>query len=449
MSVPLINKVCELIVSSRTLSGREQAECALAFEDTLAVAYAGWHEPVVQALLPLYDGQCATLLNGKAASSTEHAAFIHAVAGHALDYDDVHLLSVTHPSVVIVPAILALVDARPALACRAMASYAVGIAVNIALGRVMGFSHYEKGWHATSTIGPLAAAAALAHLLGLDAQGARRALSLSASQAGGLQVNFGTMAKPVQAGLAASAAVRSALMAEAGVSAASDVFAQRGFFDLYGGTDNSTDPNSVPVDIELTSLSRKLYPCCYATHRMIAAALDVRGQLPKHQIPDDALIMVTVPYGLLRPLQIVDPRTGMEAKFCAAYVIALALVQGRVELSDFEDGAVARPVIRELMLRVELTEEALQGEIPIGIDHGQVGLEIRVGEAVLASTEIRHYPGSAAQPVTELEMNNKITDCLARYQGHDNSGPTLETFREKLHQKIGFAVETDHPTLIQ
>ncbi|MDA9096016.1 MmgE/PrpD family protein [Porticoccaceae bacterium] len=437
----LIDKICKLVITPRTLSAREQTEIVLAFEDTLAVSHAGWHEPVVQALLPLYRGDRVNLLNGEAALSMEHAAFLHAVAGHALDYDDVHLLSVTHPSVVIVPAILAVVEERPALAGRAMYSYAVGVAVNIALGRVMGFSHYEKGWHATSTIGALAGAAALSYLLGFDEAGTRRALSLSASQAGGLQVNFGTMAKPVQAGQAASAAVRSALMAEARVSAADDVFAQSGFFDLYGGADKSADPNKVPVDIELTSLSRKLYPCCYATHRMIAAALGARGQLPKNRIPDDALIIVTVPYGLMRPLQIVDPRTGMEAKFCAAYIIALALIQGRVGLSDFEDAAVTRPEIRELMTQVELTEEPLQGEVPIGIDHGQVHLTIRMGAQVLASSEIRHYPGSADQPVTDTEMNNKIGDCLARYQLNNKAGPTLEAFRDSVRQMIGLGFE--------
>ena len=48
------------------------------------------------------------LLDGSTAPTAEHAALVTATAGHALDYDDVHLDSTTHPSVVIVPALLAM-----------------------------------------------------------------------------------------------------------------------------------------------------------------------------------------------------------------------------------------------------------------------------------------------------------------------------------------------------
>src|SRR5690606_10713371 len=107
--------------------------------------------------------------------------------GHALDYDDVHLVSVTHPSVVIVPALLAVAARSPDLAERVLPAFAVGVAVNVTLGRALGFSHYDKGWHATSTIGPIAGAAALAHLLGLDDTRTRHAVALAAAQCGGLQ----------------------------------------------------------------------------------------------------------------------------------------------------------------------------------------------------------------------------------------------------------------------
>ena len=72
------------------------------------------------------------------------------------------------------PALLAVADARPGLEKRMAQAFAIGVAVNVALGRVMGFSHYNKGWHATSTLGPIATAAALAHLLSLDEGRTRR-----------------------------------------------------------------------------------------------------------------------------------------------------------------------------------------------------------------------------------------------------------------------------------
>ena len=55
---------------------------------------------------PVYRGDVAPLIDGTKASSVEHAALIHATAGHALDYDDVQLETVSHPSVPVVPALL-------------------------------------------------------------------------------------------------------------------------------------------------------------------------------------------------------------------------------------------------------------------------------------------------------------------------------------------------------
>ena len=222
----------------------------------------------------------APLLDGTFASSIEHAALIHGDACHALDYDDVELTGVTHPSVPIVPALLAVAADRPALTARVIPAYAVGLGVNIALGRVFGFSHYDKGWHATSTFGPLSTAAALAHLLRLDRVRTRHALAIAAAQAGGMQRNFGAMAKPLQAGLASAAGVRSALLAEAGLTGDADIFGPRGYLHLYAGAEPGDDPATVPIEIDLHTLSRKLYPCCYMNHRLISAGFAAREQLP-------------------------------------------------------------------------------------------------------------------------------------------------------------------------
>ena len=86
--------------------------------------------------------------------------------------------------------------------------------VEAVLGAVMNPSHYEHGWHCTSTIGTIGAAATAARILGLDAEGTTRALSIAASEASGLKENFGTMVKPLQGGLAARNGVLAALLAK-------------------------------------------------------------------------------------------------------------------------------------------------------------------------------------------------------------------------------------------
>lgn len=438
MAEAFIRQICDVVTGPVALSAADEGAALLAFEDTMAVAHAGWHEPVTQALLPLYRGAGApapgaALLDGSAAVNAESAALLHATAGHALDYDDVHLVSVTHPSVVIVPALLALLGRDPALAPRALPAFAVGVGVNIALGRVLGFSHYDKGWHATSTIGPVAGAAAAAHLLGLDAAATRRALALAAAQSGGLQRNFGTMAKPVQAGFAAAAAVRAALMAEAGVSGADDIFGPRGFFDLHGGPEPGEDPAAVAILPDARSLSRKLFPCCYMTHRIIEAGLRVHAQLGAAP-PADVAITLDVPFGTMRPLHVTDPRTGLEAKFCAGYTLAAALVQGRVGLRDFEDDTVGRPAIRALMGRITITEDRLEGDMPVGIAHGAVRLALRQGNASLAEAEVHHFPGSPDAPADATRIAAKLADCLDLYTRRGGGPLSTDTFRADLRR---------------
>jgi 2-methylcitrate dehydratase PrpD len=441
MSNSLMDQICALVASAHQLDEGQQQEALTAFEDTFAVALAGWHEPVVQKVLPLYNipAGATRLIDRTSVTSAEHAAFIHAVAGHALDYDDVHLVSVTHPSVVIAPAILAIVDARPNLAERALTAFALGVGVNIALGRALGFSHYDKGWHATSTIGGIAGAAALSHLLRLDATQTRHALALAAPQAGGLIANFGTMAKPVQAGFAAAAAVRAALMAEAGVTGATDIFAQRGFLDLYSGPVEGTALSEIVVELDTQSLSRKLFPCCYLTHRMIGAGIDLHAQL-NGRIPADAVIDVDVPFGGMRPLHVLDPQTGLQGKFCAAYTIAAALLQGHVGLADFEDAAVQRAPIRAVMNQVRIHEEKLQGDMPVGIDNGVIRLAIRQEGTMLATTEVTDYPGSPADPATSAQIDAKLTDCLAHYSRSASKCVSLSAFRADLRRRLGLAV---------
>lgn len=438
MAEAFIQRICDVVTGPIALSADDARGALLAFEDTIAVAYAGWQEPVTQALLPIYrstDAQSgAPLLDGTHALSAEHAALVHATAGHALDYDDVHLVSVTHPSVVIVPALLALLEGDPSLAPRALPAFAAGVGVNIALGRVLGFSHYDKGWHATSTIGSIAGAAAAAHLLGFDEPATRRALALAAAQAGGLQRNFGTMAKPVHAGLAAAAAVRSALMAGAGVTGADDVFGPRGFFDLYAGPVAGDDPASVAILPDTRSLSRKLFPCCYQTHRIIEAGLRAHAELGPP--PADVVVELQVPFGNMRPLHVTDPRTGLEAKFCATYTLAAALVQGRVDLTDFEDDAVGRPAIGALMDRITITEDRLEGDMPVGIEHGSVRLVLRQGNACLAEADVRHFPGSPDAPADEAQIASKVADCLDLYTRRGGVPLAADDFRANLRRLV-------------
>ena len=139
-----------------------------------------------------------------------------------MDFDDYDLASVSHPSAVLVPALIALGEERCASGSEILDAYIVGLEVIARVGMAVNMSHYALGWHATATIGAIGAAAACARIMNLNAEEIANAISLATSMASGYKSQFGTMAKPVHAGLAAKSGVIAAAMGAAGITASSD-----------------------------------------------------------------------------------------------------------------------------------------------------------------------------------------------------------------------------------
>ena len=213
--------------------------------DTVAVAVAARAHPIGDLLGGLSEAEA------------------WAVLAHVLDFDDLHMESTSHVSAVCVPAVLAAGgDAR---------AYLAGAGVMARLGMALGWPHYAAGWHATCTAGAPAAAAGAAVALGLGADEVATAIALAVPAAGGVQRAFGTAAKALQVGAAAQAGVRAARLAAAGASA--DPRALDQWLALVGGQAEhlSLDGPAVPG-----GLAVKLFPCCYALQRPIAASACAR-----------------------------------------------------------------------------------------------------------------------------------------------------------------------------
>ena len=434
MTSRFMQRAVDLIVSTPPQPIEALPFARLAFEDTLAVGFAGWAEPVARGIASVVPGGLKQKPAGPVTTSLTDASLLYGAAAHALDYDDVHQVSTTHPSVPIVAALVAARRAVPEHAERLASAYAVGLGLNVGLGRVLGFSHYEKGWHATSTIGPLAAAAALAHYFGLNRAASAYALAMAAASAGGLQRNFGTMAKPLQAGLAAETGARAALLARAGVTADPDVFGAKGYFDLYAGERGGESADAVELDSKGEGICVKLYPCCYMTHRPTAAALDARRKLAKAGIALERVADVEVrgDKGVFLALRVTDPQTGNDGKFCGPFVVACALLDGAVGLVHFTDLAVKRADARALMAKVRLVErnpDAAHGDV----QGGPIELIVRdAGGQVLVHTKREAFPGDPQDPPTAAQRRNKVKDCLAHYSATSGQTFTYRRFQSFL-----------------
>jgi 2-methylcitrate dehydratase PrpD len=391
--------------------------------DTVGVALAGHAEPVTQVAWRYVSGRggatAATAWGRPVALPIEEAVLYNGVAGHVLDFDDVNSPLRGHPSIALLPPLVALAQKHDLDGRRLAAAYAVGFEIMVRLARAMVRDHYAKGWHATTTLGGIGAAVACCNLLGLSEVGTVNAIGLAVAQASGTRGNFGTMAKSFQAGHCGAYAARSAILASLGMDAAADALdGPHGFSRLYGNgedlSQNLEDLGEPGPELERSGIEVKKYPMCYAAHRSIDGMLDLRAE---HGLNADDVgaIHVRANRRAMVPLIHDRPQTGLEAKFSMQYAMAASLLDGHVRFSSFTDEAVQRPAAQTLMRKVTCAED----DGPETPRWNTLDVTLRSG-AVLRK-EIRQLRGSSACPLSDEELREKWCDCL-RYSKTPDDG---------------------------
>lgn len=349
-----------------------------------------------------------------------HAALVNGAAAHALDFDDNYHGNCGHATAVLAPALLALAEERNADGRAVLDAYIAGLEAMQVVGTGVNIGHYEKGWHTTCTIGVIGAAGAAARFAGLDVDGIQRALSLGFSHASGSKVQFGTMAKPFHAGMAAKNALMAARYAEAGITAVGEPLdLPWGFRDLYIGNDASPgyadavaqlDP---PLAIERFGLKVKIHPDCASTHCAVDGVLDVMAE---HGLTADDIDTVETVVNKISfdNLMFAEPQSEMEARFSMEYAIALAVTKGVLKLADFCPEAIGDATVRAWLPRVKMTLSPVDAPLP-SVENGREPAKVRVktkdGQTFEAFRQ--RARGVLQNPLSDDEMWAKFDDCLA------------------------------------
>jgi 2-methylcitrate dehydratase PrpD len=395
-----------------------RARAAMAVCDTVGVLLAGVPESaaalVRKTITSESHGACSVLGTSLRASADE-AAMANAVAAHAHDYDDMCFVSLAHPSCVLVPAILAAGETVGAPGRDVLDAYVAGFELEGRLGLVMNPRHYhERGWHCTSSIGTLGAAAAVSRLLGLDAVGVTHALGIAASSACGLKENLGSMVKPLHAGMAARNGVMAARLAKAGfIASAQTIEGPQGYLAAM----DSQKPPEALVDavgdlgsrweILDTGVTVKLYPSCAATHPPLDAVLALKL---RHGLTADNIAAIDIEVDSMTPrLLLYDrPSTALEAKFSMPFCMAAAIVFGHPAIETFEE--FGDPRIQRLLPAVTMrVNTVFDASAPLS--QANVTVKLKDGREVTESADgARGYPGR----LSEEELGTKFLACARR-----------------------------------
>lgn len=387
------------------------------FIDCVGVMFAGRNESVVGVLrsLGFQSGDEAQILFDQGRTTSQDAALLNATAAHALDYDDVGIDG--HPSVVLVPAVLAEGERLGASGEEMIAAYVAGYEVWAELSGRDEDQRHAKGWHPTAVLGAVGAAAAAARLAKLDAGRAATALGIAASMSGGLVANFGSMTKPFQAGRAAQSGILAARLAAKGMTSSPDALEHRaGFLQAFSpaGRVRADGPIAAGKDWHILrlGLNVKRYPVCYALHRSIDGLLTLGKE---RKFSPDTVKSVELRIGKLQAgiLRHSRPQTGLDAKFSAEFAAACALVAGKVGLSELTDDFVRSAQVQSLLPKVKVTtvDNDPDPDEPL-FSKFDVASVTLADDSVLQGQPVSHALGHARNPIGMDELRAKFDDCV-------------------------------------
>ena len=370
--------------------------------DLLGVILAGSTQPVGEIIQKYVEDQGAaaqaTVLASGIESSMPNAALANGTMGHALDFDDFGGFG--HPTVAIFPALLALGENSAASGRDLLEAYVVGCEVGLALQHTTKYKQMDKGFHSTAVIGRLACTAACAKLLNLNEHQTTMALGMAGSMASGLVHNFGTMTKPLHAGLTGRDGVTAVQLAQLGLTAGDQVvehpfgFAAtvlgEGIYDLDDMADNLGKPFRTQ-----DALIIKKYPCCGSNHAMLDSLFSLMRD-NDFGVNDVANAEIDQSYYSVVMLY-QEPEDELKGKFSAKYNVAAALVDGEVKVDTFTQEKIGDPVINEAMGKVrtrvmakseELQTEAADGlKVKITLKDGRVFEHMTARADILGSQE--------------------------------------------------------------
>jgi 2-methylcitrate dehydratase PrpD len=375
----------------------------------LGVANAAPIEMALRVLLPLSGENRVTVLGRTEKLDPLGAAFVNAIGGNLLDYDDTHLRTVIHPSAPVAPAALALAEQRGLSGAMMLHAFILGCEVECRIGNAVSPGHYARGWHITSTCGVFGAAAASAKLLGLDATRTWHALGIAASQSAGIIENLPSAAKNVSVGNAARNGMFAALLAEQGYTAApAAIEGALGWARAMG------DEPAVPEIIgdlgerwELLSNTYKPYPCGIVMHSVVDACLALRRQVA----PDDIAEIVVSGDQLLLDRGDRAVANERDARVSIHHCAAVALLFGAAGLKEFSNAIVHAPAVVALRAR---TKARLEAASP----RGAATASVRTYDGRQLEATVLHAKGSMEQPLSDREIEVKVRE-LAPLAGID------------------------------
>lgn len=388
----------------------------------MGVAIGAANHESVNMLLELAEelnnpGQIS-ILGRKEKTDLLFASLINGMSSHIFDYDDTHLDTIHHPSGPVAPVVIALGEKLNLSGKEILKAFILGCETELRISNAVCPSHYDKGWHVTSTAGVFGAAVAAGILLNLNHIQMTYALGVAGTQAFGLREVFGTMTKPFHPGKAAQNGLLAALLAKKGFTSSQQIIeAKRGFANVLAPESNLNEIiDGWGERWELEKNSFKPYACGIVLHPAIDACIGLRDRAKLEDVKE---IEIHVNPYVLELTGKKEPKTGLEGKFSVYHSGAIAFIDGDGGQRQYEDDKVLQASTLELRRKIKpVVKEHFREDEALAI------LRLNNGEEY--TNYIKHATGSIENPMSEEVLQRKFNNVTSQIISKEQASVLIE-----------------------
>lgn len=402
--------------------------------DTMGVALAGRNEGGVRELREL-----ATFIGGRAESKvwgttirlpSHDAARINAVMSHALEYDDTFGPGFIHPSAITFSPALAVAELVGNVSGREFltaVTVANDIACRLSIAGQPGIDGFATGWHNTTLVGYVSSALVAGRLMRLDRDQLIHAAGIAAHQAAGNAQSHvdSALTKRMGPGFAVAAGVFAARLAARGLTGPRGVLeGKKGWFTQYHKGVYSRDLllNGLGRNYPGAAMSFKPWPSCRGSHTSADAALQIAAELGVRTKSIRRIVVRNGPAEsgfLTAPIERKrQPTTTVEAQFSVPWVVAAALIDGKIGIAHFTPEALVRPDLLLMAARIEAIQDNSLAD-PSG-GPGAAVVEVTTQDGRSLSRHVVAAKGDPGFSMSAAEIASKFDDCLD-YSGMERS----------------------------
>ena len=442
MDSKISDEAVNFILSRKAMPQDVKAKALDHIVDGFAVMLAGSRTECVRKVAGFVKGKGgnpqSTAIGLGFKAPTPDAALINGTSGHADDYDDTQLSTapdrlyglMTHPTVPVLAAALAVGEERGSSGREVLEAFVAGFEVECKLAETIKPAHYWKGFHTTATIGAFGAYAAVGTLFGLDEDALKASLGITVSLTSGIRANFGTMTKPLHAGMAASNGVIACLLGKEGFTANMSALDGRwGFMEIMAG---GSDPEMMmgkmgaPYSIVDPGATFKMYPCGCLGQPSMDTLRDIVIEEDLHE-KDVREIRLRAGPNILEPLRYTDPVDDLQAKFSLQFALASILLRRRAGPREYSMEWLMDPAMQSTMRKVKTIHD--EGIAAMGVEKMRSIVEVELTDGRVIRREASDARGTPEKPLKPHDLEEKFMECAGFVYDEEKSKEALALIR--------------------